>query len=138
MKKAIAILFLFSINFLAVQAQQKKLLTIHCSFPQKINSGNKINLKVMITHQLEKEQTGNITFEITDNNNKSVDGWFLNIFPFQYFTSTAKENFETTFPFTVPSNFSGTLKLILKASCGEAKDSVIHIAQVNTKNIIHE
>ena len=119
-------------------AAQQKQLAIHCAAPKQVRSGNKINLKVSVTHQLTTEQTGNITLELLDNKNKSVDGWFLNIFPFQYFTSIAHQTFETSFPFTVPSNFKGTFKLIVKAACGAAKDSAMYMIDVSAKNKMHD
>ncbi|HEX3025343.1 MAG TPA: hypothetical protein VHP12_09045 [Chitinophagaceae bacterium] len=134
MKKIFLFLFiLFSINIFVI-AQQQKQLTVHCNFPKQLKTGNKINLKVTVAHHLSKEQTGNVTLELFDAiTNKSVDGWFLNIFPFQYFTSIAGENFNTSFPFTVPSNFNGKIKIVIKAVCGNAKDSLAQTFTVSSK-----
>lgn len=134
MKKIILFLFILcSINSF-VTAQQQKQLTLHCNFPKQLNGGDKIDLKVTVAHHLSKEQTGNVTLELFDaNTNKSVDGWFLNIFPFQYFTSIAGEKFNASFPFTVPSNFNGKIKMIVKAVCGNAKDSVLQTFAISSK-----
>ena len=88
MKKTILFLVtLFALKLTAI-AQQQKEISIHCVFPKKLNAGDKVNLKVNVSHTLYKEQTGNLTLELIDaKTNKSVDGWFLNIFPFQYFTT---------------------------------------------------
>lgn len=139
MKKIFLFLFiLFSTNIF-VNAQQQKELSISCSFPKQLNAGNKINLKVTVAHHLSKEQIGNVTLELFNAiTNKSVDGWFLNIFPFQYFTSITKQKFTTNFPFTVPSNFNGKIKIIIKAVCGNAKDSISQIFTINSKIINDE
>ena len=139
MKKIILfLLILFSINIFAI-AQQQKQLTISCSFPKQLKAGNKINLKVIVAHHLVKEETGNVTLELFDaTTNKSIDGWFLNIFPFQYFTSIAGEKFTTSFPFTVPSNFNGKIKIMITAVCSNAKDSLSQTFTISSKIIGNE
>jgi len=139
MKKTILFLVtLFALKLTAI-AQQQKEISIHCVFPKKLNAGDKVNLKVNVSHTLYKEQTGNLTLELIDaTTNKSVDGWFLNIFPFQYFTSIKGENFETQFPFTIPSDYHGKCMLTLKAVCGDAKDSLSHTFTIGSKIVNHE
>ena len=87
--------------------------------------GESIKLKVQVKHQLTKEQTGNLQFALYNTETKkSVDGWFLNFFPFQYFTTIANEFFETEFPFTVPNDFKGKFTLELVAKVDTIQDSV--------------
>ncbi len=139
MKKIILFLLIFFSANIFVVAQQQKQLSISCSLPKQLKAGNKINLKVIVAHHLSKEETGNVTCELFNaTTNKSIDGWFLNIFPFQYFTSIAGEKFTTHFPFTVPSNFNGKIKIIIKAFCGNAKDSLSQIFNINSKIVVNE
>jgi hypothetical protein len=63
---------------------------------------------------------------INHKTKKSVDGWFVNIFPFQYFTTIKDETFETEFPFTVPFDYLGNFDMEIVARVNEIKDS-IHI-----------
>ena len=87
--------------------------------------GETIKLKVQVKHQLTKEQTGHIEFAIYNaETKKSVDGWFLNFFPFQYFTTIKNEIFETEFPFTVPNDYKGKFTLELVAKVDSIKDSI--------------
>ncbi len=139
MKRVIIFLSVLFILTDVANAQQQKELSIHCSFPQQLKAGSKVNLKVIISHTIQKEQTGNLTLELTDaTTKKSVDGWFLNIFPFQYFTSIKGENFTTQFPFTIPSDYHGKFIMTLKAICGDAKDSLWHSFNIASKMINHE
>jgi hypothetical protein len=80
---------------------------------------------------MDTEKTGNVTLELFNEKDKqSIDGWFINIFPFQYFTSIPKESFTTKFPFTIPSNFTGKIKLVIKANCNNVSDSIASIITV--------
>lgn len=104
---------------------QEKILSIHFTAPTQMYLGESIKLKVQIKHQIKKEQTGHINFAIYKaGTNQSIDGWFLNFFPFQYFTTLQNENFETEFPFTVPNDYVGKFDLELVAQVDTIKDSV--------------
>ena len=106
---------------------QQKPLSIHFTSPAKMFLGETIQLKVQVKHQLTKEQTGHLEFALFNTETKkSVDGWFLNFFPFQYFTTISNEIFETEFPFTVPNDYKGKFSIELVAKVDSIKDS-IHI-----------
>ena len=120
-------------------AQKSNPIKIHYSLSKQLNAGNKVDLNVTVSYNLPKEQTGNLTLELTDaGTKKSVDGWFLNIFPFQYFTSIKGEKFTTQFPFTVPADYHGKFIMTLTAICGDAKDSVSHTFTLGSKSSRHE
>jgi len=90
--------------------------------------GRTIKLKVQVSHHLEQEKTGQLTLSIINpTTQQSVDGWFTNIFPFQYFTTIKNEKFETEFPITVPYDYKGSITIDIVASVNEFKDSV-HIS----------
>ena len=104
---------------------QQKPLSIHLTAPTQMYLGESIKLKVQVKHQLTKEQTGNLQFAIYNaETKKSVDGWFLNFFPFQYFTTIKNEIFETEFPFTVPNDYKGKFTLELVAKVDSIQDSI--------------
>ena len=104
---------------------QQKPLSIHFTAPTQMYQGESVNLKVLVKHQIKKEQTGHLNFALFNAATKqSVDGWFLNFFPFQYFTTIAGEFFETEFPFTVPNDFVGKFELELVAQVDTVKDSI--------------
>jgi hypothetical protein len=104
---------------------QQTPLSIHFTAPTEMFLGESIKLKVQVKHQLTKEQTGNLQFAIYNaETKKSVDGWFLNFFPFQYFTTIANEIFETEFPFTLPNDYKGKFTLELVAKVDTIQDSI--------------
>jgi hypothetical protein len=106
---------------------QQKPLSIHFTAPTAMYLGETLKLKVQVKHQLNQEKTGTLQFAIYNaETKKSVDGWFLNFFPFQYFTTISNEIFETEFPFTVPNDYKGKFSLELVAKVDTIKDS-IHI-----------
>ena len=119
-----AILFC-CIFFAKLSNAQQKPLSIHFTSPSQMFLGETMKLKVQVKHQLTKEQTGHLEFAIFNaETKKSVDGWFLNFFPFQYFTTIANEIFETEFPFTVPNDYKGKFSIELVAKVDSIKDSI--------------
>ena len=132
MKRAIT-LFLFLSICIFTQAQnsssvnKKTNIKIECPTPTFLTLGQAIKLKVKVRHNLLQEKTGQLTLALINHKTKkSVDGWFVNIFPFQYFTTIKNEAFETEFPFTVPFDYSGNFDIEIVARVNEIKDS-IHI-----------
>ena len=117
---------LFCCIFFAKQSlAQQKPLSIHFTSPSQMFLGETMKLKVQVKHQLTKEQTGHLEFAIFNaETKKSVDGWFLNFFPFQYFTTISNEIFETEFPFTVPNDYKGKFSIELVAKVDSIKDSI--------------
>ena len=113
------------IFFAKLSNAQQKPLSIHFTSPAKMFLGETIQLKVQVKHQLTKEQTGHLEFALFNTETKkSVDGWFLNFFPFQYFTTISNEIFETEFPFTVPNDYKGKFSIELVAKVDSIKDSI--------------
>ena len=132
MKRAITLfLFLSICNYTQAQKSssenKKPSLKIECVTPTVLSLGQSIKLKVKVNHNLLQEKTGQLTLALINHQTKkSVDGWFVNIFPFQYFTTIQNETFETEFPFTVPFDYIGNFDLEIVARVNEIKDS-IHI-----------
>ncbi|MGI9138365.1 MAG: hypothetical protein ACR2IM_04930 [Sediminibacterium sp.] len=103
----------------------KPSIKIHCATPTFVSLGQSIKLKVRVSHNLQQEKTGQLTLAIINQQTKkSVDGWFVNIFPFQYFTTILNEPFETEFPFTVPFDYLGKFELEIVARVNQISDSV--------------
>ena len=130
MVRPLIILFICT-NFIAAQAQKLNTVNnsprikIHCTMPTVMTLGQSIKLKVKLNHNLQQEKTGQLTLALINHQTKkSVDGWFVNIFPFQYFTTIHNEQFETEFPFTVPFDYKGSFDIEIVAKVNEIKDSI--------------
>lgn len=114
--------FLFSL----ANAQQK--LHIIAKPPVQLKWGQSYQLKAKVAHSFKVEKTGSITCTLINaKTHTPVDGWFLNVFPFQYFTTIANTPFETEFGFTVPHQYKGNFEIILVAQADQIKDSVHYL-----------
>jgi hypothetical protein len=123
MKKGIVLILLSMIGLHAFS--QTKPLEIICTTPKMLKAGASFQLRVIVKHQISTEKTGTLSLSLLNHQTgKSVDGWFLNIFPFQYFTTIKNENFEVEFPFTVPHEFKGDIDISLVAQVEQMKDSI--------------
>ena len=131
MKYALLLFALFFCSHLTM-AQKKPAIKINCIAPVKLKTGQSVKLKVQVIHNLKKEKTGTLVLSLINHQTKtSVDGWFLNIFPFQYFTTIKNEKFEVEFPFTVPNDYSDSFDLVLVAHVGNLKDSIGFVISTN-------
>jgi hypothetical protein len=131
MKYALLLFTLFLCSQITM-AQNKPAIKINCVAPVKLKTGQSVKLKVQVTHNLKKEKKGTLVLSLINHQTKaSVDGWFLNIFPLQYFTTKKNENFEVEFPFTVPNDYSDSFDLVLVAHVGNLKDSIGFIIPTN-------
>ena len=111
---------------------QKSFLQIKAIAPSKLKLGQSFKLKTKVVHNFKEEKTGGLTCTLLNSEtHKPVDGWFINIFPFQYFTTIAKTPFETEFSFTVPNDFKGKIEIVLVAQVDQIKDSVHFVVPTN-------
>ncbi len=126
------LLFAFILCGQLTMAQQKPAIKIQCVAPVKLKTGQSVKLKVQVIHNLKKEKTGTLILSLINHQTQtSVDGWFLNIFPLQYFTTIQNEKFEVEFPFTVPNDYSDSFDLKLVAQVGKLKDSISFVIPTN-------
>lgn len=126
------LLFTFILCGQLTMAQKKSAIKINCVAPVKLKTGQSVKLKVQVIHNLKKEKTGTLVLSLINHQTQtSVDGWFLNIFPLQYFTTIQNEKFEVEFPFTVPNDYSDSFDLVLVANVGNLKDSIGFVISTN-------
>jgi hypothetical protein len=120
-------------------AQKAPSVKIHYTLSKELKAGNKYDLPVSISNTLADEHTGTIDFGIINPaTGTAVDGWFLNIFPHQFFTGTPHKKFSTTFPFTIPADFKGYIKFFIKAECNGTVDSVTFTSAVKNNYTVNE
>jgi hypothetical protein len=124
-------LFIFCIGALRAQSPYLK---INATPPTQLKQGQSFKLATKVQHNFTIEKTGGISCSFLNaTNHTSVDGWFMNVFPFQYFTTIANTPFETEFTFTVPDAYKGKFEIILVAEANQIKDSVHFIVPVVNK-----
>lgn len=134
--------FLTAISFLHLQAQTSnapKSLHLQTSFPKFLRQGDRMELATTMVNHSNKEVTGQVQLELINAaTHQSVDGWFLNTFPNQYFTIAAHRNETTTFPVQVPYDFSGQIYLRVSARVDDAiqlQDSLMVLS--NETAVVH-
>lgn len=100
---------------LAFGLSQKELVTqkqlmVQPNMPRFLRQGDHLEITTKIVNLSDKELTGQAQLELFDaTTNQSVDGWFVNSFPNQYFTVAAGQSEVVKFPVQVPMQFSNAL-----------------------------
>lgn len=101
---------------------QKKLM-VQPNAPRFMREGDNMEFSTKIVNLSEKEITGQVSFELIDAaSNTSVDGWFQNVFPLQYFTVGSGQSFAVKFPLQVPFGFNRPLTWRIIAKANEFSD----------------
>jgi phosphorylcholine metabolism protein LicD len=124
LKIIFALLLLF--NLVGTKSfTQNSFLKIKAVAPNKLKLGQSFILKASVAHNFKVEKTGGLTCTLLNaKTHVPVDGWFINIFPFQYFTTILNTPFETEFSFTVPNDYKGNFEINLVATVDQIKDNI--------------
>ena len=113
-------------------------LQIQIQTPQFLREGDRIELSAKIINQSDQELTGTTQLSLLNAvSNQSVDGWFKNVFPTQYFTVAAGQILELKFPIEIPYNFNSALKYILTATTLPPKLSKEAISKKESTDSLH-
>jgi len=94
----------------------QKPLMVQPNAPRFMREGDRMDFSVKVVNLTENEVTGTAQLELIDAvTGRSVDGWFKNVFPNQYFTIAAKQSGVVKFPMEIPFNFNSALTYRVKA-----------------------
>lgn len=135
--------FLF-VAFLKSSAQALKKnsgdLHIEVNLPQFLYEGDRLEVQAKITNHSANECTGQVALQLFDATaNTSVDGWFQNIFPVQYFTVAAGKTEAAPFPVEVPYLFKNVVRWRVVAQSGAATDTAEGLLPIlTTKTLVTE
>ena len=98
----------FGLSTASVVTQKK--LMVQPNAPRFLREGDVMEFTAKISNTSNEELTGTATLELIDaTTGNSVDGFFNNVFPFQYFTVAANQSMVVKFPIQVPMNFAKPL-----------------------------
>ena len=115
---------------------QKKMM-IQPNAPRFLREGDVMEFTAKIVNLSDQEITGQVSFELVDAaTNSSVDGWFQNVFPSQYFTVEAGKSFPLKFPLQVPFSFNRPLTWRIIAKAGEYSDGEENTLPVLTNRVL--
>jgi hypothetical protein len=127
---------------LAMGVSSKELVTqkelmVQPAPPRFLRQGDKMEFTVKIVNLSEKELTGQAELQLVDaSTNKSVDGWFMNTFPNQYFTVGAGQSEVVKFPMEVPYQFTNALVWRVVARSGNYSDGEEALLPVLSNKIL--
>ncbi|MEY2903665.1 MAG: hypothetical protein RLY89_2771, partial [Bacteroidota bacterium] len=112
-----------STGYQSATIQTQKTLMLQSNAPRFFREGDKLEFSSRIANLSDKELTGQVTLELIDpSTNTSVDGWFQNIFPTQYFTVAAGQNSPVKFPIQIPYTYNKPLIWRVVARAGNYSD----------------
>jgi 5-hydroxyisourate hydrolase-like protein (transthyretin family) len=101
----------------------QKELMVQPNAPRFLRQGDRLELSAKIVNLSDKEFTGQAELQLIDAvTNTSVDGWFLNMYPNQYFTVAAGQSEVVKFPIEVPYTFTSSLVWRVIARAGNYSD----------------
>lgn len=105
--------------------------------PHFLYEGDRLEVAATITNSSSHELTGQAILQLTDaTSNISVDGWFQNVFPVQYFTVATGNSEVVRFPIEVPYLFKKTLRWQIAAHAENSSDSTSAIIPVLTNKAL--
>ncbi len=88
----------------------QKQLMVQPNAPRFLREGDRMEFSAKIVNLTDSEFTGQAQLQLFDaTTNQSIDGWFQNIFPNQYFTVAAGQSEAVKFPIQVPYLFNKAL-----------------------------
>jgi TonB-dependent SusC/RagA subfamily outer membrane receptor len=115
---------------------QKKLM-IQANAPRFMREGDNMEFSGKIINMTEKEITGQVSLELIDpQTNTSIDGWFQNVFPVQYFTVEGGQSFAVKFPIQIPFSYNRPLTWRIKAVSGDMSDGEENTLPVLTNRML--
>lgn len=127
---------------LAFGFSQKELVTqkqlmVQPNMPRFLRQGDHMEIVTKIVNLSETELTGQAQLELVDaTTNQSIDGWFMNTFPNQYFTVAPGQSELVKFPVQVPMQFSNAVVWRITARSGNFSDAEENALPVLTNKIL--
>jgi hypothetical protein len=101
----------------------QKQLMVQPNAPRFLREGDRMEFSAKIVNLTDKEFTGQAQLQLFDaTTNQSIDGWFQNMFPNQYFTVAAGTSEAVKFPIQVPYLFNKALSWRIVAKAGDFSD----------------
>ncbi len=101
----------------------QKDLMVQPNAPRFMREGDRIDFTTKIVNLTDKELTGQVELQMIDpTTNQSVDGWFRNFFPNQYFTVPAKQSVPASFTIEIPFQYNKPVIYRLIARSGNISD----------------
>ncbi|MGZ5190235.1 MAG: alpha-2-macroglobulin family protein, partial [Flavisolibacter sp.] len=127
-------------GFSSKEMVTQKELMVQPNMTRFLRQGDRMELVAKIVNMSDKEMTGQAQLQLFDaTTNQSVDGWFINSFPNQYFTVAAGQSELVKFPIQVPFQFTNALTWRITARSGNFSDGEEEaVAVLTNKTLVTE
>ena len=111
----------FGLNEKTIITQKE--LMVQPNPPRFMREGDRMDFSGKIVNLSSKELTGQVELQLIDpSTNQSIDGWFHNMFPNQFFTAAAGQSVPVSFTIEIPFQYNRPVTYRLIASSGDLKD----------------
>ena len=115
----------------------QKELMVQPNATRFVRQGDRIDFSGKIVNLTDTEMTGQVELLLIDpTTNQSVDGWFKNVFPNQFFTAPAKQSVAVNFSIEIPFQYSKALTYRMVARAGNISDGEEGILPVLSNRIL--
>jgi hypothetical protein len=109
----------------------QKQMMVQPNLPRVLREGDHIYLSVKIANLTDSEFTGQVELQLLDaTTNQSVDGYFQNIQPNQYFTVAPRQSEPVTFSIQTPYQFNNPVIVRIIARSRQLSDGEENILPV--------
>ena len=110
-------------GFAAKTVITQKDLMVQPNAPRFFREDDRMEFSAKIVNQSSREITGQADFQLSNASTMtSVDGWFKNISPSQYFTAAAGQSAVVKFSIEIPSNYNNAIVYRIIAKAGDISD----------------
>ncbi|NCI47948.1 alpha-2-macroglobulin family protein [Sediminibacterium soli] len=125
----------FGTNSTLVTTQKQ--LMVQPNAPRFLREGDNMEFSSKIVNMSDKELKGQATLELIDAaTHTSVDGWFQNVFPSQYFSIAPGQSVAVKFPVQVPFSYNKPLTWRMVAKTADAGDGEENTLPVLTNRML--
>lgn len=124
-------------GFISNETLTQKELMVQPNAPRFLRQGDRLEFSAKVVNLSDKELTGQAELQLFDAaTGQSVDGWFMNTFPNQYFTVAAAQSETVKFPMEVPFLFTGSLLWRVIVKSGDISDGEEQVIPVLTNKVL--
>ncbi|HMG67083.1 MAG TPA: alpha-2-macroglobulin family protein, partial [Chitinophagaceae bacterium] len=101
----------------------QKQLMVQPNAPRFLREGDRMEFSAKVVNLTDSEFTGQAQLQLIDaTTDQSIDGWFQNVFPNQYFTVAAGQSEVVKFPIQIPYLFNKAMEWRIVARAGNFSD----------------
>lgn len=116
----------------------QKELMVQPNAPRFMREGDRMDFSGKIVNLSSKELTGQVELQLIDpTTNQSVDGWFRNVFPNQFFTVAAGQSTPVSFSLEIPYQYNKpvTYRIVASTKAG-ANESALSDGEENMLPVV--